>query len=328
MKLLVAGGAGYVGSHCVKRLCECGHEVVVFDNLSQGHRTAVPAHVELIEGDIRDLEALSQAFGGHAFDGAMHFAALLNVNESLSKPRLYYEVNVVGALNLISTMADHGVKRLVFSSTCATYGTPPAMPITEDMPKAPITPYGASKWMVERFLQDTAAVDQLGSVALRYFNASGAAADGSIGEDHDPEIHLIPLVLQVALGQREHISIFGTDYPTFDGTAVRDYIHVDDLAEAHRLAIEQVQPGEARAYNVGTGHGTSVRQVIEAVRQVTGHAIPAIETERRPGDPAELYANSSLIRKQLGWSPQYTRIDDVVRTAWAWHHAHPNGYSD
>ena len=329
MKVLVTGGAGYVGSHCVKRLLQKGHEVVVFDNLVYGNRHAVPEEAILVRGDLLDRRRLAANIQENTPSmGVMHFAGLLNVNESISRPRYYYENNVLGSLNLVGEMMNHQIHKLVFSSTCAIYGDPPAVPIVETMDKNPITPYGRTKWIVEMALQDCALQGGLGSTSLRYFNASGAAEDCSIGEAREVEYHLIPLVLQVALGQRDHIKVFGTDYPTEDGTAVRDYVHVLDLAEAHLLALENIVPGQANAFNVGTGTGTSVQQVVEAARAVTGVDIPAEESPRREGDPVALYANSELANKQLGWVPAYTDINEIVRTAWAWHRDHPNGYDD
>jgi UDP-glucose-4-epimerase GalE len=327
MRILVTGGAGYVGSHCVKHLHELGHHVVVYDNLTGGHRQALPEHVTLIRGDLLDRPRLARTFEDHPLDAVIHFAGLINVGESMTLARLYYENNVLGTMNLLGEMMNHNVKHLVFSSTCAVYGVPPRMPIVEDMPKSPINPYGRTKWVIEMALDDCARADGLGSVSLRYFNASGAATDGSIGEDHDPEFHLIPIVLQVALGRREHVLIFGTDYPTPDGTAVRDYVHVDDLASAHLAALNSIEPGKARAYNVGTGQGTSVRQIIERVRRLTGHAVPAVEGGRREGDPAELYADPALIQRELAWHPRYD-IDHILKTAWHWHRDHPDGYEE
>ena len=326
MKIFVAGGAGYVGSHCVRRLVQGGHEVVVFDNLIAGHRQAVPDGTQLVEGDLADQNQLRELLVGGGFDAAMHFAAYLNVGESVGQPLKYYRNNVANTLNLLEAMEAAEIRRLVFSSTCAVYGEPPEMPIHEDLPKNPINPYGASKLAVEWMLRDAAAAWGLGAIALRYFNAAGASADALIGEDHDPEIHLIPLVLQVALGQRESISIYGTDYPTPDGTCIRDYIHVEDLGEAHVRAIEGVAPGQFDAFNVGTGRGNSVREIIAAARSVTGHEIPAIETPRRPGDPPMLYASPDKIRNRFGWEPKYTNVQDTIQTAWAWHQANPNGY--
>lgn len=326
MRVFVTGGAGYVGSHCVKRLVAGGHEVTVFDNLSYGHRAAVDPQARFVQGDLRDAEVLRGLLRPGSFDAVMHFAAWLNVGESVTKPLMYYRNNVSNTLNLLEALQGADIKRFVFSSTCAIYGVPEDLPITEDLPKNPINPYGATKLAVEWMLRDSAGAWGLGSVALRYFNASGASADGSIGEDHKPEVHLIPLVLQVALGQRPHISVFGTDYPTPDGSCIRDYIHVEDLAEAHRLAIEDIRPGQAEAFNVGTGRGHSVFEVISAARNVTAHAIPTQISQRRPGDPPSLYADNSRIRRRFGWEPRFTDLERVVTSAWNWHRAHPRGY--
>jgi UDP-glucose 4-epimerase len=328
MKIFVVGGAGYVGSHCVRRLVAAGHEVTVYDNLCAGHRAAVDPKATFVEGDLSDAASLDGVFEEARFDAAMHFAAFLNVGESVHEPLKYWHNNVANTLNLLQCMAAHGVKRFIFSSSCAVYGEPEKLPIVEDLPKNPINPYGNTKLAVEWMLQHSAVAWGLGSVALRYFNASGAAADGRIGEDHDPEIHLIPLVLQVALGQRPSIKVFGTDYPTPDGTCIRDYIHVEDLGETHRLAVEGCQPGVVEAYNVGTGNGNSVREIIAAAREITGHAIPAVETPRRPGDPASLYADPTKLRKRYGWEPKYRDVKKTIETAWRWHHAHPRGYDD
>lgn len=326
MKVLVTGGAGYVGSHCVRALCDAGHQVTVLDNLSQGHAAAVDDRALFIHGDLNDDGALRGAFVDGSFDGVLHFAAHLNVNESVTEPLKYYRNNVVNTVRLLQAMSDAGVKRMVFSSTCATYGVPASVPITEDLPQDPINPYGHTKLAVEWAMRDSATAWGLGGCALRYFNAAGASTDGTIGEDHDPEIHLIPIVLQVALGQRAHISIFGEDYPTPDGTCVRDYIHVEDLADAHVRALEAIQPGAMNCYNVGTGVGTSVKEVIDAARQVTGHEIPAIAASRRPGDPPELYADPTRIKTALGWQPRYTDITRIVETAWRWQSMHPSGF--
>ncbi|MCB9849839.1 MAG: UDP-glucose 4-epimerase GalE [Phycisphaerales bacterium] len=325
MKVLVTGGAGYVGSHCVRRLVDAGHNITVLDNLCAGHADALPKGVPLVRADLADAQTLSEVLD-RSFDAVMHFAAFLDVGESVRDPLKYYQNNVVGTIGLLRVMQLREIRRFVFSSTCATYGVPEQVPITEDLPQAPINPYGHSKLAIEWALRDSAEGWGLGSCALRYFNASGAARDGSIGEDHDPEIHLIPLVLQVALGQRESIKIFGTDYPTPDGTCIRDYIHVEDLAEAHLRALEHTAKGGFNAFNVGTGVGTSVRQIIEAACAVTDCAIPAVETERRPGDPPQLYADPSKLRDTLGWKPEYTDITAIIETAWRWHRTHPNGY--
>ncbi len=326
MRIFVTGGAGYVGSHCVRRLVAGGHQVTVYDNLVFGHREAVDPRAHFVEGDLADAQRL-RAVLAEGFDAAMHFAAFLNVGESVTEPLKYYRNNVANTITLLEALRDAGVRRMVFSSTCAVYGEPQTLPIVETLPKDPINPYGCTKLAIEWLLRDSARAWGLGSVALRYFNASGAAADGTIGEDHDPEIHLIPLVLKVALGQRDSIKIFGTDYPTPDGTCIRDYIHVEDLAEAHLLAIERLAEGQAEAFNVGTGRGTSVREIIEAARRVTGHPIPAEEVARRPGDPPELYACADKIAKAYGWKPKYTDIEEIIATAWRWHSAHPNGYA-
>ncbi len=328
MRMFVTGGAGYVGSHCVRELCNGGHEVVVFDHLGAGHRRAVDQRAEFIQGDLADTELVDRTFASGGFDAVLHFAALLDVGESVSQPLKYYENNVVNTVRLLQAMQRHEIPRLVFSSTCATYGTPAAVPITEDMPQVPINPYGHTKLAMEWAMRDSSEAWNLGACCLRYFNAAGAAADGSIGEDHDPELHLIPLVLQVVLGQRDQIKIFGVDYPTRDGSAVRDYVHVEDLAVVHRLAVESQEPGAFRYYNVGTGVGNSVKQVIEAARRVTGHEIPAAPSARRPGDPAELYADPTKIMTELGWKPAYTDIERTMETAWKWHQAHPKGFED
>jgi len=327
MKLLVTGGAGYVGSHSVRELCAAGHNVVVLDNLiNGGHREAVDHRAALVEGDLSDAAAVDRVFAKHGFDAVIHFAALLDVNESVREPLKYYRNNVAYTVSLLETMQRHGVKKFVFSSTCATYGVPPRVPITEVMPQQPISPYGRTKLTVEWALRDAADAWGLGATALRYFNASGAAADGTLGEDRTPEYHLIPLVLQVALGQRDHIKIFGTDYPTADGTCVRDYIHVEDLATVHRRAVESQKDGQFRFYNVGTGCGVSVKELIHVSRSVTGCPIPTVNAPRREGDPPELYADPSKIIRELGWRPRYTDIRDTVSSAWQWHRTHPHGY--
>lgn len=328
MKIFVVGGAGYVGSHTVKRLIAGGHDVTVYDNLSAGHRKAVDPKATFVEGDLGDPVALHRVFQAGRFDAAMHFAALLDVGQSVREPLLYWRNNVANTLGLLECMQAQGVRRFVFSSSCAVYGQPKELPITEDLPKSPVSPYGATKLAVERMLEDSAAAWGLGPVALRYFNASGAAVDGSLGEDHDPEIHLIPLVLQVALGQRQDIKVFGTDYPTADGSCIRDYIHVDDLAEAHLRAVEGCTGGKAEAYNVGTGHGNSVLEIIAAAREVTGHPIPVVETKPRPGDPPALYADSGRIRHRYGWKPRYRDVRSIIETAWRWHQAHPYGFAE
>jgi len=326
MHVLVTGGAGYVGSHCVRRLIAGGHRVTILDDLSSGHRESVPDAVPLIECDLADSARVAAGLEG-GVDAVMHFAAFLDVGESVRSPLKYYENNVGNTIGLLKLMAERNIDRFVFSSTCATYGVPEKLPINEDTPQAPINPYGRTKLAMEWALRDSAEAWGLGSCALRYFNAAGASADCSIGEDHDPEIHLIPIVMQVALGQRESISIFGDDYPTPDGTCIRDYIHVEDLAEAHILALEAIQPRRFDAYNVGTGIGTSVKELIDNARRVTGEKIPAVLGDRRPGDPPSLVADPSKIKQALGWSPRYTAIADTLETAWRWHRTNPKGYT-
>lgn len=328
MKVLVTGGAGYVGSHAVRALLAAGSDVVVLDNLCSGHAAAVSPDATLVRGDLCDAAMLDDLFEKQRFDAAMHFAAFIEVGESVVDPLKFYDNNVGNSVRLLAALQRHAVKRFVFSSTCAVYGVPERMPITEDMPRRPASPYARAKLAVEWALEDSAAAWGLGFVALRYFNAAGAAADGAIGEDHDPETHLIPNVLKVALGQREHVRVFGTDYETRDGTCIRDYVHVEDLATAHVRALEVVEPGDVRWYNAGTGHGATVREVVEVSRSVTGHEIPLIEEGRRAGDVPVLCADAAKIKKELGWSPKYDKLHDIVASAWQWHRAHPNGFDD
>ncbi len=327
MNILVTGGAGYVGSFAVRHLLEEGHAVWVYDNLVMGHRAAVPEG-RLIVGDLHDQGLLEKTIHDHRVEAVMHFAAFAYVGESVTDPAKYYRNNVVGTLSLMNAMKARGVDRIVFSSTCATYGVPQRMPMDESTPQAPINPYGHTKLMIEQALADYSAAHGWGYAALRYFNASGAAADGSIGEDHHPETHLIPLTLAVALGQRDDILIFGDDYPTPDGTCVRDYIHVEDLATAHLAALRRLGPGVDLKLNLGTGRGFSVRQVIESCRQATGHPIPARVVGPRAGDPPELVADASLARRTLDWAPKYDSIEAIVESAWRWHREHPRGYND
>ena len=328
MKIFITGGAGYVGSHCVRELVRTRHEVVVFDNLKDGgHREAVDSHARLVVGDLADHELLDRTLADGKFDAVMHFAAHLDVNESVREPLRYYRNNVINTISLLELMHRYDIGNVVFSSSCATYGVPPAVPITEDMPRVPISPYGRTKLAIEWLLEDCSSAWGLGATALRYFNASGAASDGSIGEDHDPEYHLIPVVLQVPLGQREDVKIFGVDYATPDGSAVRDYVHVEDLADVHRMAVETQQPKRFRCYNVGTGQGVSVKELLEVAREVTGHDIPATPALRREGDPAELYADPTKVMTELGWQPKYTDIARTIESAWCWHRSHPDGYA-
>lgn len=330
MKILVTGGAGYVGSHAVRRLVAGGHDVWVIDNLVYGHRAAA-LEGRLIEGDLNDRPLVEKLLADNGIEAVMHFAAYALVNESVNDPAKYYQNNIVGTLSLLEAMRAVGVKRIVFSSTCATYGEPRQVPIPEDHPQSPINPYGYTKLVIEHALKDYHNAYGFDYAALRYFNASGAAEDGSIGEDHTPESHLIPLILQVALGQREHITIFGTDYPTPDGSCVRDYIHVDDLADAHLAAIEKLSATDepiAIRCNLGTGVGSSVRAVIAACEAATGKKIKTVEGDRREGDPPELVADPGGAQRMLGWRAKRTDINETVASAWRWHSANPNGFAD
>jgi UDP-glucose 4-epimerase len=325
MKLLVTGGAGYIGSIVAALLLDSGHDVVVLDNLEQGHREAVPAGARLVVADLLDREALSDVVG-QGFDGVLHFAALALVGESVEHPERYYRTNVCGSLNLLEAMRTAGVDRLVFSSTCAVYGQPDEIPISEQATPNPTNPYGGSKLTADRMIGDFCRAHGLGAVSLRYFNVAGAS--GALGEDHDPETHLIPNVLRAALGVTEHVDVYGTDYPTPDGSAIRDYIHVEDLATAHVLALEGARSGEHRIFNLGNGDGFSVREVIAAVSEVTGVDVAAREAPRRPGDPPMLVAASERIRTELGWVPRKPGLTDMVGDAWTFACAHPRGYSE
>lgn len=325
MNILVTGGAGYIGSVVVEELIRQGDRVTVFDNLSQGHRAAVHPQAEFILGDLADREAVNDLLAGRNFEAVMHFASYTLVSESMQKPFLYLGSNVVNGLNLLGAMVDHGVRRFILSSTANLFDRPAHIPIAETEPIVPGSPYGESKFLLERILYWLDRVYGLRYAALRYFNAAGATAER--GEDHRPETHLLPLVLQVALGQREYIEVYGHDYPTRDGTCVRDYIHVLDLAQAHILALRALEKG-SRTYNLGNGQGYTVREVIETARQVTGHPIPAVDGPRRPGDPAVLVASSDRIRQELGWQPRYPGLREIVQSAWQWHKAHPHGYEE
>lgn len=327
MRVLVVGGAGYIGSHTVRLLNETEHEVWVYDNLSMGHRASVRAE-QLIVGELNDTQRLEAVLREKEIEAVMHFAAFASVGESVADPAKYYHNNVIATLGLFESMRRCGVSRFVFSSTTATYGQPERIPIMETTPQLPINPYGFTKLVIERALRDYAQAYGFAGASLRYFNAAGASADGTIGEAHEPEGHLIPLVLQVALGQRASIQIFGTDYPTPDGTCIRDYIHVEDLATAHRAALERLQHGQVLEVNLGTGFGNSVLEVIEACRSASGHEIPVVFAPRREGDPAKLVADCTLAKELLDWEPRYTSINDIVQTAWKWHSSHPKGYAD
>jgi UDP-glucose-4-epimerase GalE len=322
MRILVTGGAGYIGSHTAKLLAAAGHEPVIFDDLSQGHEWAVKWG-PLERGSLSDSSRLAEVFAGWKFDAVVHFAANALVGESMVDPAKYFQNNTVGSLNLLNAMREAGVATIVFSSTCATYGNPVRVPIDETHPQAPVNPYGESKLMVEKILRWYGDSYGLRWMALRYFNAAGAAPDGEIGEDHDPESHLIPLVIGAALGTRPPVKILGTDYPTPDGTAVRDYVHVMDLADAHLRAIECLRAGTAsQPINLGTGRGHSVQEVVDTVARVGDRPVPAIASPRRPGDPPELVAAPTRARDVLGWTCQYPDIETIVRHAWAWHEKH------
>jgi UDP-glucose 4-epimerase len=325
MNVLVVGGAGYIGSHMVRALAEAGHYPVTLDNLSTGFAAAV-TRGKFIQGDLRDRARTARILAEERVDAVMHFAASALVGESVAQPAKYYENNVVAAWNLLEAMREVGVVRVVFSSTCATYGVPRRVPITEQESQLPVNPYGFTKLVIERAMDDYAHAYGLAFAALRYFNAAGASPSGEIGEDHEPESHLIPIVLQAALGHRPHVTIYGDDYPTPDGTCIRDYIHVDDLAAAHLAALERLQPGRGIKVNLGTGVGYSVRQVIDMCRHVSGREIREEIGPRRPGDPPELVADPSLAREKLGWTPQYQKLRPIVETAWAWHRRNPHGY--
>lgn len=320
--ILVTGGAGYIGSHAVLALQQAGYSVVVLDNLVYGHRELVEEvlQAELVVGDTTDRPLLDQLFATHNIAAVLHFAAYAYVGESVTDPAKYYRNNVIGTLGLLEAMVAANVKKFVFSSTCATYGVPKTVPIPEDHPQSPINPYGATKLMVERILADFDTAYDFKSVCFRYFNAAGADPEGRLGEDHHPETHLIPLVLQVALGQRDEISVFGTDYPTPDGTCIRDYIHVTDLATAHVLGLEYLlKGGDSQFLNLGNGSGFSVKEVIEAAKTVTGKEIKVLECDRRPGDPPALVGTSEKARSLLGWQPHYSDLSSILTHAWNWH---------
>lgn len=325
MKILVTGGAGYIGSITVEALVRAGDQVIVFDNLSQGHRAAVHPDAVFVHGDLADAAAIDATMAAHRPDGVMHFASHTLVGESMQAPLLYLRDNVACGLNLLDSAVRHGVRRFILSSTANLFGAPETMPIDEGERIAPGSPYGESKHMLERCLHWFERIHGLRYACLRYFNACGATDER--GEDHDPETHLIPIVLQVALGQREYIAIFGNDYATPDGTCIRDYVHVADLAQAHILALRALDRG-SRTYNLGNGRGYSIEEVIAAARAVTGHPIPAVMGARRPGDPDVLVASSERIRAELGWAPRYPDLHAMIDSAWRWHRAHPRGYDD
>lgn len=323
MKVFVTGGSGYIGSVVVKRLVERGYDVAVFDNLERGHRCNVDPAAKLIVGDLRNAAEIDAAMESERPDAVMHFAAYALVGESMADPMMYFRNNVGGGVNLLLAMEKVGCKRIIFSSTCATYGQPEVLPIEETMPQRPTNPYGQSKLMFEQMCGWLQGDRGLRPTFLRYFNAAGAVGD--LGEDHEPETHIIPNVLKVALGQRDHVDVFGGDYPTRDGTCIRDYVHLEDLASAHVIALEK---GTVGAFNLGTGHGISVRDIVEACRKETGHPVPVRMCPRRLGDPAELFASGMKARRELGWDPSHSDVGTIVRDAWAFHRAHPNGLED
>ena len=315
--ILVMGGAGYIGSHTVRHLLDNGYEVIVADNLIYGHREAVDERAKFVRADLSDINSLEALFANNKIDAVVHFAAFAYVGESVAEPEKYYSNNVVGTINLLHVMLAHDVKKIVFSSTCATYGEPQYTPIDEKHNQAPINPYGRTKLMIEQVFADYERAYGLQHIALRYFNAAGGSADGKLGESHEPETHLIPLVLQAVSGKREKIKVFGTDYDTPDGTCIRDYIHVEDLALAHRLALERLGSYNG-CINLGTGIGTSVKQIITAAEEVSGKKCPTEYAPRRAGDPARLFADNHKAKEILGWNPKYTDIKDIIRTAWNW----------
>jgi UDP-glucose 4-epimerase len=324
--ILVTGGLGYVGSHAVKLLVDSGREVISYDSLLFGHPEASSGS-SIVIGDLLDVNKLREAFEKYPIDAVMHFAALADVGDSVRNPHRYYSVNVTGSLNLLQVMLEHNVKNLIFSSSASVFGEPEAVPIPEDHPKNPTNPYGRSKLIFEEILAESEIAYGVRSVSLRYFNASGADPSGLIGEDHNPEHHLIPLVLQVALGRRENIQIFGGDWDTPDGSCIRDYVHVTDLAQAHLLALQHLENGGASTvYNMGNGNGYSVREVIQVASEVTGRDISNVVGPRRAGDPARLVASSEKIKRELGWKPRYSELKTILQMAWDWHSSHPNGY--
>lgn len=326
MSILVTGGAGYIGSHTIQRLLEQGESAIVVDNFSTGHKQTLN-NIEFVECDIRDKKSLSEVFKKYSIDAVIHFAASSLVGESMVDPAKYYENNLVGTLRLLEVMAQFNVKNLVFSSTAATYGNPIDVPISEDQVTRPTNTYGETKLAMEHMMKWFETAHGIKYVALRYFNAAGAHPNGMIGEDHSPETHLIPLVFQVALNQRKYISVYGDDYPTKDGTCIRDYIHVCDLADAHVKAVQYLRSGQpSTTCNLGNGDGYSVLEIIQAVREVTNREIPTKIESRRNGDPAILIADATKAKNILGWLPQYTDIKEIIKTAWKWHQAHPNGY--
>ncbi len=325
MKILLTGGAGYVGSACLRHLLECGHRPVAYDNLVEGHSAAVNG-APLVVGDIRNTDLLKKTLRDYQIEAVMHFAAATNVGESVINPAYHYDNNIAGTLSLLNAMVAADVKKILFSSTCATYGLNPKSPMAEDADQAPCSPYARTKLAVEWMIKDFAHVHKMGYSLLRYFNAAGASEDGQFGEYHHPETHLIPLVLDNILQGSSELRVFGTDYPTVDGTCIRDYVHINDLASAHLLAMQATTESTAEVFNIGTGNGQSVLDIIRACEKVSGHRVDYQVVERRPGDAPELVAKADKLKSQLGWQPQYTDIVDTVRTAWTWHKLKPQGY--
>ena len=327
MRVLVCGGAGYIGSNMTAMLAQNGCEPIVLDNLSKGHRSAV-RDARFVLGDFGDYDFTVEVLRKYGIEAVMHFAAFIEVAESVSQPLRYYDNNVSRTRTLLAAMETVGVQKFVFSSTAAVYGMPATVPITEQTPKSPINPYGQTKWAVERMCHFQSQTGRLRYAALRYFNACGAGLNATLGEDHHPESHLIPLIIQAAMGKRDHIAIYGTDYPTDDGTCVRDYIHVEDLCRAHLLALDKLNGSDELVYNLGNGKGYTVRQVIDTVRRVSGRDFKVVETDRRPGDPPVLTADATKARTELGWKTEYPDLETIVQSAWQFHNEHPDGYGD
>jgi UDP-glucose 4-epimerase len=327
MKVLVCGGAGYIGSNMVAMLSAEGHQPIVYDNLSKGHKAAV-RNAEFVKGDLADYELLIKVLKKYKIEACLHFAAFIEVAESSQQPLKYYHNNVSNTQTLLAAMEAAGVEKFVFSSTAAVYGMPKKVPITEDLPKEPINPYGETKFACEKMCHWQSAAGKLHYAALRYFNAAGAGFDGTLGEDHRPESHLIPLIIFAAMGRSESVKIYGTDYDTPDGTCIRDYIHIEDLCKAHLLALEKLRDNRELIYNLGNGRGFSVREVIDTVKKVSGKNFKVVETDRRPGDPAVLTSDATKAKKELGWKIQYPELERIVGTAWQWHNKYPGGYKD
>ena len=327
MRVLVCGGAGYIGSNMTAMLAATGFEPIVFDNLSTGHRSAV-ADAEFVQGDLADYELLAKMLKEYKIDVVMHFAALIEVGESVQSPLKYYHNNLSNTQTLLSAMEATGVEKFVFSSSAAVYGMPKKVPVTEDAPKEPINPYGETKWAVERMCHYQSQTGKLSYAALRYFNAAGAGNNASLGEDHRPESHLIPLTIQAAIGKRTEVQIYGTDYPTPDGTCIRDYIHIDDLCRAHLLALKKLDESSELVYNLGNNKGYSVKEVIETVKKVSGRDFKVVASDRRPGDAPILTSDATKAKTELGWEPEFPELEEIISTAWQWHSEHPDGYPD